>query len=123
MVTSWPRATSSAVARRAQPDPLARRRPAAEELEDLLARHGDLDRLLQLARGERRQDGLGVDAQLGAEAAADEGGHDRIRSLSSRSVLAIAVRASATICEADVDRQVVAARTTRQACGSIGWEN
>ena len=40
----------------AQPDPLARRRAHAEELEDLLPGHHDLDRLLQL-RGRRAPPG------------------------------------------------------------------
>ena len=50
-----------------QPDPLARRRAHADEMKDLLAGHRDLHRLVQHAGGDRCQDGLGVDAELGAE--------------------------------------------------------
>ena len=66
------RSRPASVAVGAEPDALARGRPVADHREDLLARDRDLDRLLQLARRHHREDRLGVNAELGSEAAADE---------------------------------------------------
>ena len=55
---------------------LAGCRAQAQEVEHLLPGHGDLDRLIQTAGGERREDGFGVDAELGSKAPADVRGDD-----------------------------------------------
>src|SRR5260370_416519 len=57
-----------------KPDALAGDGPAAAEMEDRLPRHDALDRLLQLPGGERCEDRLGVNAELGSESAANERG-------------------------------------------------
>ena len=64
------------VAVRAEADPLDHLRAVAGIGEHLLPRQRDLDRAPQDPRGERRQHRVGMDDQLGAEAAADEGADD-----------------------------------------------
>jgi hypothetical protein len=61
----------SAVAFGAQTNPLLRHRAQTDQMKDLLPGHRNLDRLVQSARGERREDRFRVDAELGAESAAD----------------------------------------------------
>ena len=59
----------------AQPHALDGRGAMGGDAEHLLARQRDLDRPLELARRQGRQDRVGVDRQLAAEAAADEFAH------------------------------------------------
>src|SRR5690242_21509433 len=66
----------SAVPLRAEPYTLTRCGAHAHIMEDLPPRQCNLHRLLQVARGERSQDGLGMDTQLGSETAPDMGAHD-----------------------------------------------
>ena len=61
----------SAISPGAHPHPLALRGAKAHKLKDLLPGHGHLHRLVQLAGGERRQDGFRVNAELGAEPPSD----------------------------------------------------
>src|SRR5246500_5940983 len=65
-----------AVPLRAQADSLDGCGAHAYIMEYLPSRQRNLHRLLQEARGECRQDGLGVDAQLGSETAANVGAHN-----------------------------------------------
>ena len=122
MVTSWPRATSRPSRPAPEPHPLARHRPHADEVEDLLPGHRDLDRLLQLAGGERRQDRLGVDAQLGAEPAADERRDDPDPLLVHPERAGDRGARLGDDLRADVDRQVLAAAAPpcRRAAPSAG---
>ena len=60
-----------AVALGAQPHALDRGRAVGRDIKHLLAGQHDPHRPGELARGERRQDGIGIDRQLAAEAAAD----------------------------------------------------
>ena len=101
-------------------------RAMGRDVEHLLARQGDLHRPLSCARGERRQDRVGVDRQLAAEAAADVRG-DHSSTLSRRdasSVSAIDWCALSTICSERVDVQLVALpprrgwRAAPSGCGS-----
>ncbi len=65
-----------AVGVRRQAKGLLRRRPVPDETEHLPTGLDDLHRALEDARGGRRQDRLGLDDELAAEAAALEGGDD-----------------------------------------------
>jgi hypothetical protein len=73
--TSCAIAVSLPSGRRRQPDPLDGRGAVGGDAEHLLARQRDLDRALELARRQCRQDRIGIDRQLAAEAAADELAH------------------------------------------------
>ena len=63
----------AAVSIRAQADALDGVGTVRRDMEHLLPRQRRLHRPVELARRDRRQDGVGVDPELGAEAAADEG--------------------------------------------------
>src|SRR6266446_10762425 len=48
-------------------------RAVGRDVEDLLPRQRNFHRALELSRGDRRQNRIGIDPQLAAETAADEG--------------------------------------------------
>jgi hypothetical protein len=66
----------STVPLRAEAYTLTRCGAHAHIMEDLPPRQCNLYRLLQVARGERSQNRLGMDTQLGSETAPDRGAHD-----------------------------------------------
>ena len=66
-------ATDFAVAIRAEAQPLDGVRAVGRDVEDLLPCQRGFDRPLELPRGDRRQNRIGIDPELAAEAAADEG--------------------------------------------------
>ena len=57
---------------RAQTEALHGIRAVRRDVKDLLPRQCDFHRPLELARGDRSQDGIGVDPELAAETAANE---------------------------------------------------
>ena len=64
---------NAAVSSRAQADALNGVRTVRRDVEHLLTRQRRLHRPVELARSDRRQNGVGVDPELGAKPAADEG--------------------------------------------------
>ena len=63
---------NAAVSIRSQPDALNGVRTVRRDVKHLLTRQRRLHRPVELARSDRRQNGVGIDPKLGAKAAADE---------------------------------------------------
>ena len=89
------------------------------DMEHLLARQGHAHRTVELARRQGRQDGVAIDRQLAAEAAADILGDHLDLVGSSFSVSAIDLWALSTSCRALVTVSLPSCHEARLACGSI----